>query len=257
RRWTRFKDTMNTGIRATTLIIVPCCVIYLILNQPIIRFLFQHGFFKSGDTDILSGVLFFFALGLIPYSIDMLLTKTFYSLQDTRTPMIINCFVVAINICANLIYFYWLDMGVRGLALGYATAYVFSMLIDGTVLRLRLGRLGGRRAMSTAVKTLIAAAAMAGVIYASYYMVHNLYAAPGLIRELLEMLLPMLEGVVVFFGVAHLLKMEELDMLRELYRRYLGRLRSGRAKAGDSISEEDRTPLNDEETDRSGNGSRG
>jgi len=72
-------------------------------------------------------VLFYFALGLIPYSIDMLLTKTFYSMQDTRTPMIINCFVVAINIGANLLFFHW--MGVKGLALGFATAYFFSMLI--------------------------------------------------------------------------------------------------------------------------------
>ncbi|MDY6794734.1 MAG: murein biosynthesis integral membrane protein MurJ [Actinomycetota bacterium] len=229
-KWSRFKETMNMGIRSTTLIIVPCCVIYLMLNQPIIRFLFQHGFFKSGDTEILSGVLFFFALGLIPYSIDMLLTKTFYSIQDTRTPMIINCFVVAINIGANLIYFYWLDMGIKGLALGYATAYVFSMLIDGTMLRLRLGRLGGRRALGTTTKTLVAAVGMAVVIYASHYMVHNLYPAPGLFKELLEMLLPMLEGIVAFFFIAYLLKMEELGILRGVAHRYMVRLRSTRGK---------------------------
>jgi putative peptidoglycan lipid II flippase len=86
RRMSRFKDTMNMGIRSTILIIVPCAVIFLTLNQPIIRFLLERGFFKAGDTELLSGVLFFFALGLIPYSIDMLLTKTFYSMQDTALP---------------------------------------------------------------------------------------------------------------------------------------------------------------------------
>jgi putative peptidoglycan lipid II flippase len=222
RRMSRFKDTMNMGIRSTILIIVPCAVIYLMLNQPIIRFLLQHGFFKAGDTELLSSVLFFFALGLIPYSIDMLLTKTFYSMQDTRTPMIINCFVVAINIGANLLFFHW--MGVKGLALGFTTAYFFSMLIDGTVLRIRLGRLGGRRVLSTSFKTVVAAAAMAIVIYASDYLIAQLYPNPGIFMELLNMLLPMAEGLVAFFLVAHALHMEELDALKELLSRQLARL---------------------------------
>jgi len=224
RKQSRFKDTMNMGIRATILVIVPCCVIYLTLNKPIIAFLLQHGFFKAGDTELLSDVLFFFALGLIPYSVDMLLTKTFYSLQDTRTPMIINCFVVTINIVANLIFFHF--MGVKGLALGFATAYFFSMIIDGTVLRIRLGRLGGSRVLSTTVKTLTAAAVMALVIYASDYLIVQLYPNPGFLRDLLDMLLPMAEGIVVFFLVAQAMKMEELAVLRKTLSRYLKRLRS-------------------------------
>ena len=221
RRWSRFKDTMNTGIRSTLLIIVPCCVIYLALSQPIIRFLLQHGFFKAGDTELLSGVLLFFALGLIPYSIDMLLTKTFYSMQDTRTPMIINCFVVAINIGANLLFFHWL--GVKGLALGFSTAYLFSMLIDGSVLRIRLGRLGGRKVLSTAAKALVAAAVMALAVYASQRLIEQFHPDPALWKDLLDMFLPMLEGTVVFFLVAHALRMEELDTLKEVLSRYFRR----------------------------------
>jgi putative peptidoglycan lipid II flippase len=227
RRWPRFKDTVSTGIRATILIIVPCCVIFLTLSEPIIRFLLQHGFFKAGDTELLSDVLFFMALGLIPYSIDMLLTKTFYSMQDTRTPMIINCFVVTINITANLIFFNL--MGVKGLALGFATAYLFSMLIDGTVLRIRLGRMGGRRVFSTALKTLAAAAAMALVIYASKFMIENLFPFPGLTRDLLDMILPMAEGLVIFFLLAHAMKMEELPLLAQTLSRLVRKLRPSQA----------------------------
>jgi putative peptidoglycan lipid II flippase len=229
RRMSRFKDTMNMGIRSTLLIVVPCAVIYLTLNEPIIRFLLEHGFFKAGDTELLSGVLFYFALGLIPYSIDMLLTKTFYSMQDTRTPMIINCFVVAINIGANLLFFHY--MGVKGLALGFATAYFFSMLIDGTVLRIRLGKLGGRRVLSTVLKTLAAAAAMTLVIYASNYLVVELHPASGFWRDLLDMLLPMVEGIVVFFFIAHALRMEELNALKDMLSRQLGRLSPRRRQA--------------------------
>ncbi|MEW6554029.1 MAG: murein biosynthesis integral membrane protein MurJ [Actinomycetota bacterium] len=229
RKMSRFKETFNLGVRSTLLIIVPCAVIYLTLSQPIIRFLLEHGFFKAGDTDLLAGVLFYFALGLIPYSIDMLLVKTFYSMQDTRTPMIINCFVVAINIGANLLFFHL--MGVEGLALGFATAYAFSTVIHATVLRLRLGRLGGRRVLATVTKTLAAASAMALVIYASQQLLTRLHPAAGFWTDLLDMLLPMAEGLVVFFFVAHALGMEELTILKDMLARQLGRLVPRRRRA--------------------------
>lgn len=223
KRWPKFKDTMNLGIRSTLLIMVPCCVIYLTLNQAIIRLLLQHGFFRAGDTELLASVLFFMALGLVPYSIDMLLTKTFYSLQDTRTPMIINCFVVAINMGANLILFHL--MGVRGLALGFAIAYFFSMLIDGTVLRLRLGRLEGRRILSTTIKALAAAAVMAGIIYGCRYLVEQVYPIESFWSDVLVMLLPLLAGGVVFFAMAYALRMEELSGLKETLFSYVKKLR--------------------------------
>ncbi len=229
RRMSRFRDTLNAGVRSTVFIIVPFAVIYLTLNEPIIRFLLEHGFFKAGDTELLASVLFYFALGLIPYSLDMLLTKTFYSMQDTRTPMIINCFVVAINIGANLLFFRW--MGVRGLALGFTAAYLFAMIIDAIVLRIRLGKLGGRRVLSTILKTLAAAAAMTLIVYASHHLVAQLHPATGLWRDLVDMLLPMAGGLAVFFFVAHALGMEELAGLWDMLARQLGRLAPRRRRA--------------------------
>ncbi len=223
RRLNRFKETVNMGLRSTLLVILPCAVIYLMLNKPIVRFLLQHGFFKAGDTELLSGVLFFFALGLVPYSLDMLLTKTFYSMQDTRTPMIINCFVVAANILANALFFRWL--GVKGLALGFAAAYFFSMLLDGTVIRLRLGKMGGRKLFSTLLKATASAAAMALVIYASREMVEKLHPAAGLWRDLLVMMLPMAYGVAAYLLVARVAGMEELEAVGKMISAYLNRVR--------------------------------
>ncbi len=184
----------------------------------------------------------FFALGLIPYSVDMLLTKTFYSLQDTRTPMIINCFVVAVNIAANLVFFRWL--GVRGLALGFTTAYVFSMLLDGTVLRLRLGRVGGRKILVTLAKALAAGGVMALVIFAARNLVEELHPHTGLLRDLFLMAVPMLLGLTVYFFTAHALRMEELEAVLEMasrvLRRPLRRERPGGPSAGNADSRKPR-----------------
>ena len=160
--WEGFRGNLAMGVRATLVAVVPCAVLYLMLNREVITLLLEHGFFKSGDTDLLSSVLLFFTLGLVPYSLDMLLTKAFYSMQDTRTPLIINCFVVTINMFAN--YFLFKAMGVKGLACGFSIAYFFSMLIDGSVLRHRLQRIGGRAILETLLKVAVASGVMALVV---------------------------------------------------------------------------------------------
>jgi hypothetical protein len=75
-----------------------------------------------------------------------------------------------------------------------------------------------------AAKTLVAAAAMALVIYAYQYLVVQLYPDPGLFKELLNVLVPMIGGTVVFFFVVHVLRMEEMDAVKEMLSRQLGRV---------------------------------
>jgi len=227
RDWEGFRGDLGMGIRATLVAILPCAVLYLLLNRQMITFLLQHGFFKAGDTVLLSGVLLLFSLGLVPYSVDMLLTKGFYAMQDTRTPMIINCFVVAVNMLAN--YFLFHLMGVKGLALGFTIAYFFSMLLDGTVLRHRLKRLGGRAIASTAVRAAAAAAWMALVIFGSLRLVDAGFPGGGLAAEFLRLALPAALGVIAYLAAAHLLRMGELEVLRQAAGRILQRFRSSKA----------------------------
>jgi len=218
-----FRSDLGMGIRATLVVILPCAVLYLMLNRQIITFLLEHGFFKAGDTVLLSGVLLFFSLGLVPYSVDMLLTKGFYAMQDTRTPMIINCFVVSVNMLAN--YTFFRLMGVKGLALGFTVAYCFSMVLDGTVLRRRLKRLGGRAIASTLARVLAAAGCMALVVYGSLRLVEAGFPGRSLAAEFLELALPAGLGIAAYLAVAGALGVGELSVLRGMAARYLRRAR--------------------------------
>ncbi len=220
-----YKRTLSLGIRATALVIVPAFVAYILLAQPIIRLLLQHGFFKAGDTDVLTSVLLFFSLGLVPYSIDMLLTKGFYSMQDTRTPMIINCFVVAVNMGANYLFFRL--MGIKGLALGFSTAYLFSMALDWTVLRHRIGRMGGRRIADSFLRIALAAGAMALAVWGTTWAL-NRSAVTGLGMDLVRVFVPVLVGAAVYFVAASLLRTPEMRMVRGLAASVWARLSRGK-----------------------------
>ncbi len=208
-----YKRTLSLGIRATALVIVPAFVAYILLAQPMIRLLLQHGFFKAGDTDVLTGVLLFFSLGLVPYSFNMLLMKGFYALQDTRTPMIINCFVVAVNMGTNYLFFRL--MGIKGLALGFSTAYLFSMTIIWLVLRKRIGPMGGKRIADSLTRIALAAGCMALAVFGTSWALDR-SSVTGLGMDLLRVLLPLIIGVAVYFFAASALKTPEMRMVRSV-----------------------------------------
>ena len=83
-------------------------------------------------------VLQAFALGLPFFSAFQLFTRTFYAMQDSRTPALVNVAAAVVNVAANLFFLNVAGWGVVGLALGHATSYVFSSAVCLILLRRRL-----------------------------------------------------------------------------------------------------------------------
>ena len=71
----------------------------------------------------------FFAIGLFAFSAFQLLLRASYAMQDTRTPALVNVAAVAVNVLVDLLFFFVLDLGVPGLALGHAVSYVFASIV--------------------------------------------------------------------------------------------------------------------------------
>ena len=83
-------------------------------------------------------------VGLPFFSAFQLLTRTFYAMQDTRTPAIVNVGAAVVNVGANLPV-PGVRWGVPGLALGHATSYVFATVAEPDRLAERLGGIDGAR----------------------------------------------------------------------------------------------------------------
>jgi putative peptidoglycan lipid II flippase len=93
-----------------------------------------------------------FSVGLVPFSVYLFSLRAFYSLQDTRTPFLLNCFENAANIALAIPLYAWL--GIPGLALSFAGAYAAASVVTLAVLRRRLGRFDGRRILDTTARVL-------------------------------------------------------------------------------------------------------
>ena len=210
-----FRAFLVQGIRATALIVIPAAAGYLVLTEPIVRLLLQHGPVASqASTDRVAGILGFFAIGLFSFSLFQLLLRAFYSMQDTRTPALINVATVGVNTAANFLYYFAFDLGVGGLALGHATAYTFASITALVLIRRRLGGIEGRRVLAGIGRTLIAAVVTGLVAWSVARSIGDALGTATFGAQLLQVLAAVIAGVLAFVAVALILRIDEVAMVK-------------------------------------------
>ncbi|MCL2701550.1 MAG: murein biosynthesis integral membrane protein MurJ [Phycisphaerae bacterium] len=185
-----------------------------LLAVPITRLLFRQGAY--GDEDVLATafILQTYAVGMWAYCTYQIIVRAFYATKDTRTPLILSCVlqVVQLGLAFSLVWVGWLNAG----AFGVATAVTFTIntVLLGVFLRRRLGRLGGRSMAVSAVRSLVATAAMAGVLHGMLALLESqgiTGATRGQCGLIVAIAVP--AGGLTFIAVAAALRAPELGEL--------------------------------------------
>ena len=158
RDWVGYRRSLAHGIRGVAYLLLPAAVGYWLLAEPITRLLLVRGVAGARDAALVAGVLRAFAVGLVFFSLFQLLTRSFYALQDTRSPMLLNALAVGIHTIVNVPLFAWL--GVRGLAYGHAIAYAVGSVALLSALHTRIGGLGLREHVPALVRIGVGTAVM-------------------------------------------------------------------------------------------------
>jgi putative peptidoglycan lipid II flippase len=204
------KQIMSQGINIILLITVPATVGIMVLARPIVSIFFERGHFTPNDTIMTSQALFCYSLGLVGISLRLMLNKVFYSLQDTKTPMINGALAVGLNIILNLIFVRFIAHAGLALATSISTTFTSVMLFIN--LRKKIGSIGLKGYIRCLTKTLIAAMIMGAVVYFTFYGLtdsHNF----NRIFESLILLLSVGLGAIVYFVLCILLRVKELKVL--------------------------------------------
>jgi len=202
------------GIRATGVIVIPATLAYLAIGRDIVRLLFEHGATEARSGELVADVLALFALGLFFFSTFQLLLRAFYAMQDTRTPALINLGSFAVNASANLLFVLVFDLGVRGLALGHATSYLFSSTVALLVLRRRLEGFRGERIGRSLGSTLVAAGLTAVVAWGTARLIGGWLGTVSVGAQAVQVFAAIGVGLVVFFLAALIFRIEEVDTVK-------------------------------------------
>lgn len=214
------KHTFGFSLRMVSFIAIPAAVGLILLGQPIIQVLFQHGEFAAESTALTVRALFYYSLGLPAFAAIKLITPMYYSTQDTLTPARIGAYALGLNIVFNtlflLFFFRPLLNGSPALASSLAAYFNFAMLF--LIFRRRYGRLGGRGLVRSLSKMAACAAAMAAFCCATL-RVWGFSAAQHFLSRVGLLGGAILISVAIYFGLAWLLRCEEFSESLLLLRR--------------------------------------
>ncbi len=117
-----FQRKIRKAIRSTLLVVVPVCIAGYVLAPWALNLFFGVGLFKGASLAATASVLRIFLWGVPAQSVIPTLSRGFYALHNTRTPVIISLCAIAINLSLAWILGVHLGYGVQGLATAFAIA---------------------------------------------------------------------------------------------------------------------------------------
>lgn len=212
----KLRDDFSFALRLLFFITIPAMAGLIALREPIVNILFQRGKFDYVATAGTADALLFYSLGIWAIVGVRIVTASFYSMQDTKTPIKILVVTVMTNIILSLILMRPLKHS--GLALANALASTVNFLLLFYFLRKKLERLGARRIIKSFLKISFASLTMGA---AGWFLLHGeLWKESGRSMEKAGYLsgVIMLCSVLYFF-VSYLLKSEEMKYIVGLARK--------------------------------------
>jgi putative peptidoglycan lipid II flippase len=214
-----FRATLGSALRPLLFLSLPAAVVLFAFRLPIVQTLFQTGAFSAESTSLVAAPLTFLAAGLVSYALVEALTRAFYAMHDTRTPVIAGIGIVALNIVIGVAL---LDrIGYLALALALSLSTTVEAVVLIVVLGRRIGNVTAKtrdwllRVIASSVVMALVAAVLANPLTEA--------TMPGngpRLQQIVVFLVVLGVVAVVYLGCAWMLRIPELtDILDHLARR--------------------------------------
>jgi len=214
------KDTLVTSLNMVFCLTLPATAGLILLSEPIIRLIFEHGAFTPSDTLATAGTLSFYAIGLFAYSANKVLVPAFYALDKTRYPVIASFLAILCNISIiNLT----IDR-FQHLAIAFSTSctMLLNFVFLTTVLYFKMEGFAILPLMRTFVKILTATVIMSCLLFWGSRF-SNAWLTGTLFEQLVANIFLILSAALLYVFVLSFFKVQELTDIITKFRDRLGR----------------------------------
>jgi putative peptidoglycan lipid II flippase len=209
----RFRSLLSKNIGNTLAVIVPSAVGLFVLATPLAKLL-KIGKVSAANADRLGQVVQIMALGLPAFSVYLLLMNALKAMRDTKATFTVNATECAINV-ALAFAFLRSGMGVVGLGLAFALAYIISVFLAFRTVSKRTNGLHGRRLAQATLRIFLSGAAMGVVVWFAVIGTENVLGSTlgTKLTALAQIGVGVSVGVTVYVVVARKLRVSEFDQV--------------------------------------------
>lgn len=212
-----FSDQISTTARQVLFLIVPLSVILLLLRAQIVRVILGSGQFNWSDTIHTANALAFFSLGIFAQCVIPLLARSFYALNNTKTPFLIGIISEIISIVSALLLMR--PLGVSGLALASSIGAFSNLIMLGFWLHKEVGNIFDYQFFILLFKISIAGIFMGVFVQIAKYPLANVFDLNYFWGVLNQGLFAGILGLLIYGLVCWVLRVEEMFLFQSSLRR--------------------------------------
>lgn len=215
----QFRRTLARGMRLAFLLTIPSALGLIMLAEPIISVIYQHGRFSAFTTQQSAAALQFYALGLAAYSGIKLLAPAFYAIDKRNTPMVVSFVAIGTNLALNWFLTFHLHLAHKGLALSTSIVALINFLLLYWFMSRHTQGLETAETLQALLKTCAASLGLLLVCWAGNHWLLQDWAHMAFVPKAGALLLTIAGAAAVFFALALLLRVEEMGEVRALLAR--------------------------------------
>jgi putative peptidoglycan lipid II flippase len=200
----KFLSGLRRGIRVTLWEGLPASIGLILVAQPAVQLLFERGNFTPADTLWVTRSVRMYAIGIWAFSLQQILSRAYYALHDTKTPLILAILTLIVNLAVEIPLIFT-GLGEAGMAVGTSISFSIQALVTVWLLNRRLGGLGLKPLSIYVTKLALATAAMAAaciLIQKTPFFPRDLSKSTAWIR----LLILMITGAGTYFGICFALR---------------------------------------------------
>lgn len=239
-RLDRVRNTILETLRSILFMSVPSSIGLIVLGLPIIQVLLEHGRFNLSMAESTAVPLAFFSVGLAGLAAVEILTRSFYALRDSTTPVIISVgqfvFKIALSLVLIDVAIWGAQWGMGALAFSTSVAGLLEAVVLFWLLHQRIGDLQIRTISLFIGRVLLASLAMGLALLIVRFGLDFLLSIiarvpalvwldtrhspslglPGTFTAFVKLLIELLIGAIVYIRGARLLGIEELGPVKRV-----------------------------------------
>ena len=210
------RATMANGMRQIVFVLLPAAAAVLVLSEPMVRLVYQHGEFNSSQTQLVSTALFWYGFLLPTNGVYLLLTRTFFSMQRPWLATAIAGVDLSLNAIGSLALYG--PFGIGGIVASTAATTLVVVAIQIRILGRELGGLEMPRFAASTLRMAIAAAALAAVSWGIWDLLDGALGR-SVSAQIVSLSVALAAGLAIYLAAARALRIGELDQILRLLRR--------------------------------------
>lgn len=209
RDWESLKSYFHQGLASLWFIAFPVFALILLFAQDGVKLLFERGAFNASDTLMVSEVLVYLSISIIPYVARDTITRIFYSFDDSRTPFYVAIFSIFIKTLMNFLLIK--PFGIAGIALSTTIVTLVNAILLALLLKSKI-KLDYLKFVQPLLKIITATVLMSIVLY--YFNIYLLSLFnDDFIYLFIRLLIIAIIAVISYLGLGLLLRINSAQQL--------------------------------------------